>query len=779
MAQSVDAPYGYQIKLWKSLRNLGFVQSRMDPCIWICYQHCDSSWTDVKCWAIVTPGGESVVEVGPPLSGNGPEWHNILRFEVVNAQKSVLLFAENLTPTNRMPVRSWTVQVPDKARTVIKVFFRHVPLPREGHLQTMLSDLPPTQERFLHPELPDEGTLRPTSAVDVGITHNRKAVDQLKQLGAKNLQDKNLDQAVSRQEMASMLMECGLVTPAGCRIAGVAGFFVGDSLSAGSEHFYHLLEQLTQKWSMGSFTQLAVWNKDDYLGGSLACIPESSVKRQLNEKVREFRRNMTDEELLQWPEHCALGPDLPQDDPAYTGIKDQRLSPARSSDKFKFPSQEELAIVSPVTFAISQETYISRIEILTRGEVEEYFQQRSALLRRGNRFALSRLKSPYRRVCGELNYAVRCAWVSKGAVSMVSSHSNRFELGETWEEVRELVEELNAVVLFMKFSDVQTRYIFEVRDPFILGVSDASLDRLAFSLGLACSARVGVVSQVTVASKEPHRVHSSSTGTEVLAVGATAAQGVQMRQLGLEVGIVGTSPVLILTDAKNAQSRESRPLDKNLARDLRGLALLRNADLLRLMHISGIRNPIDALTKALCDTNSITLLSMLCLFFPKETLGILHTFSQQFWTPAELTADQKKTPRDETELSLGLRSETPAPHSAETILPAVPDDIVTEFDNEMKSCRHTSRTDSGIKCLRTLNMHCANQILTMVVPPSASSSLRTPEEIIKKAWSRVRGRKTFATTDLGVERVIDCKIIDSETPSLFFIVNAIGISATR
>ena len=163
----------------------------------------------------------------------------------------------------------------------------------------------------------------------------------------------------------------------------------------------------------------------------------------------------------------------------------------------------------------------------------------------------------------------------------------------------------------------------KTHDTVICGISDASLANgergsaqqgcilLAASKGDFASnkTRKNVRGSVLIAkSTIQRRKAQSSTGSELLALRATAALAEWANAIAVEIGLVkkGNVPHLVC-DARDviaSAGGSKRPTEANLVADYWALRLKIRHNLLKIFHCSGSRNPADALTKEASKTNA-------------------------------------------------------------------------------------------------------------------------------------------------------------------------------
>jgi hypothetical protein len=260
---------------------------------------------------------------------------------------------------------------------------------------------------------------------------------------------------------------------------------------------------------------------------------------------------------------------------------------------------------------ITQVDYSNEIQPITLEEQQAFARKRKSLKRRNNKFLLSKLKSPARKVIGELNWCQR----TNPLVSFGISQAGRLGNAADEEPTEEIISEINAVVA--KVKEHQCDYVLRKLDPVKNGKQLLVLYADAGSVGSKATSLKGkigavgallggsggelVLNPLSHYSTSPKRVVRSSAGGETIAGRVAGAEGLHLKVICDFLNLTDENvPFCILTDSNNLREsivNERLPCEKNLHADSIWISEMRSERKLELLKIPGKENVSDILTK--------------------------------------------------------------------------------------------------------------------------------------------------------------------------------------
>ena len=634
---SGEAPRGWQNSCFLLLLQLGFTQSSVGPCLFVLYKSVVSGWESVAEWMElrVTKDDRRKREHQPISDGNidgegteleegtwigearpeGPFWVAVLRRIIIDVEKDTILNDVILHGSTRFPAENhkyWCTIVPVKV-----VFFYRKPVFASNCHNRILGDAKPTEERFEHPEMePDE---------------DKEAVSprMLKKYYLQSNRGQSTDEFGEERHLSPYCEELlgatvGFKRQKG-KLCGAVGIHVDDMKAVGGAFFWSALKEFIRRYRVSSVGCLSAWRWDAFLGRRIMVIPEAVLKKRAQRMINEWRAGVENPEILEaFPKTTSLmwGDEESQtktegEMTEFQGYKDDRLIPCIPFEEFsverileesRFP-EEKMAILH------SQEDYLSKIRPCTLAAMDRYYSSRRNLKLTGNKFMLSKLKSPHRKIIGELNWVGKGSIIGKATISNLAKKVFEVDEADQVEEIEEHISDVNTLLEWMKEHDSCTRFFYEcsIQNPKgemwekmskqlkVGGVADASLERLAYALAIYSKLRVGVLNTASFLTKGPKRKITSSTSSETLVLVLLAVHGLLLNQMCMEVlGWKNPRKVAVGTDSKNASRVKvgGAPTDKNLEKDAAELEKLEGTGLLSRHKIWGKSNPVDGGTKA-------------------------------------------------------------------------------------------------------------------------------------------------------------------------------------
>eukprot|EP00392_Amoebophrya_sp_AT5.2_P016215 g16472.t1 len=436
-----------------------------------------------------------------------------------------------------------------------------------------------------------------------------------------------------------------LTEPRG-RVVGALGVHVDDCMLVGGAIWYLRLKIVFDKYSVDSLALLTPGVRDNFVGREMCSCPEAFEHERRAATLEKAQKRVEDlgfeckEELLLHPAEevlsaaeaaAAVKRDAGSED--YPKAKPNIFCPL-----IYLAAKKDFAL--PVVYYVSQEAYCRGITALEQPEVEDYFLRRRTTT---NAYLRSQLRSPFRSRVGGAMWLSKTSAVILQQLSQLASEIVEVEKADTWGEVESFVSRFNNLLLLMQSADYSTRKIYDVGAKCVLsGIADASKDRVGGAVFVH-----GVKGlQVTVLScwsKPPRRVYHSSSGIELLAQRILCTELLWSKQLGLDLGLLSLrTPIVQLCDAKNLCGAV-RPAERNLQADFWYLTQLRDHRILMLLHIAGLTNATDALTKPPKDC-VLVLLHLLSAYgvLDGRILKQLQEFRRRFGEELQPGTAQKK-----------------------------------------------------------------------------------------------------------------------------------------
>ncbi|CAD7964182.1 unnamed protein product [Amoebophrya sp. A25] len=392
---------------------------------------------------------------------------------------------------------------------------------------------------------------------------------------------------------------------------GAMAVHVDDTVSSGWLIFYLRLAVLFERFTLSSWTVLEPGRRDAFVGREVVARPLVFDQLALVKEMAQTQAQR-EEQDFQPPAECFIAPSTEEVEHAeqVTGVRADVVVedyPAAEQRKFDAALVPELnKLVVPVVYLFTQETYASKMQLVTREDVAKFMECRAAT---SSKFILKQLRNPFRGPVGEVAWLQKCNAVILQTFSDLASivHLVEQETSPDSPLVASFLVDVNNLIRLARTPGWSTRRIFRLGDlgeHVPLGCGDAAQRRAAGGTHLFGpeSSRVTTVSTF---SKLPKRVFSSSTAVEVLAQRMLASEMIYLTTLLLDLHLTTTAtPMIQLTDAQNALGE---PHERNIRPDWESVQQLVEQRLLILRHIPGRLNFVDALTKLLRDSKPLAL----------------------------------------------------------------------------------------------------------------------------------------------------------------------------
>eukprot|EP00392_Amoebophrya_sp_AT5.2_P014881 g15058.t1 len=384
------------------------------------------------------------------------------------------------------------------------------------------------------------------------------------------------------------------------KLLGAIGSHVDDTVSGGHKLFMLRLLALFRKFPLGSFCKLAPGTRDNFIGRENHCVPAVIEQYQLNKVL--------DEHAEQFAETDAQAQSFRQPiDEAKIAAAEQKYGIQRDQDASTYPTAPAVACTAEnlfhgaemdeeMAFIVSQEGYARKLKTIEQNEVEQFIVERN---RARNKWQRKQMNNPFRGRIGELIWLTKTNGIIAEGVSQLAGQLLQAEQAPDWESVQFFVNDLNGLIGLAQASGASCRRIRRLGNLFehgLFGCGDAAKDRVGGTVNLAgpLDRRFSTMGQF---SKLPKRVYNSSTGIETLAARMVNSEMLFAAQLAMDLQLIPVNKSFLqLVDNKNITQE---PKEKSLRLDFYALQQLKGSGQLELVHIPGVLNWTDPLTKAI------------------------------------------------------------------------------------------------------------------------------------------------------------------------------------